>query len=79
MDFKDEDVTMEVWRRKYLWFPVEIAEDGLGYPVPHWPPYYGSWSKTRQAARQKAEDQAIHSHLDRSRFSLVSRLLAFTS
>lgn len=47
VDFKDDDVIMEVWRRKYLWFPVEMADDGLGYPIPHWPPYYGSWSKTR--------------------------------
>ena len=43
----DDDVTIETWRRKYLWFPMEIGDDGLGYPIPHWPPYYGSWSKTR--------------------------------
>lgn len=47
VDAGSKDCIMETWRRKYLWFPVELGDDGLGYPVPHWPPYYGSWSRTR--------------------------------
>ncbi len=40
LSYEDEEVTCQTWRRKFLWFPAELGDDGLGYPQPHWPPYW---------------------------------------
>ena len=47
LEFEDDEVTCETWRRKFLWFPAEADDSGFFTAQPHWPPYYGSWSKTR--------------------------------
>lgn len=71
---RDDDLVMETWRRKYLWFPVEIGEDGLGYPILHWPPYYGSWSKTRLLILNNKSPHEINifAGIDHKRHGLLS-------
>lgn len=51
--YDDDDLACTMWRRKFLWFPAFIGDDGLGYPQPHWPPYYGSWTKRSAAIKPR--------------------------
>ena len=69
-------MSCETWRRKFLWFPAEADASGFFTPQPHWPPYYGSWSKSRWALATPLGLMNHESNISRVKLILRSLLTA---